>query len=345
MASPAAFRESSAHKVVLVTGANSGIGLALCGRILSQDNQIRLCMACRNMRKADAAKSELLLSHPGADISLLKMDVGDVNSVIKGAMEIRQRYQRLDYLYLNAGIMPNPHFNLKAFLDGLFSRKVFHMFATGNGLLTQEDWLTDDGLQQVFMTNVFGHFLLIRNLEPLFDQAGCTSQVIWTSSSNARKSAFSLTDYQHSQGQESYSSSKYASDLLSVSLNKHYNSKHLFSSVVCPGLVMTNLTYGIFPPILWTIITPFMWLFRIFTNSFTLNPYNGTEAMVWLFTQKPESLDPLVKYHSCTSGLGSNYVAQCKMDIDIETAEVFYQEMLKLESKMKANIQKTGDNG
>ncbi|XP_059840733.1 3-keto-steroid reductase isoform X2 [Hypanus sabinus] len=344
MASPAAVRASSARKVVLVTGANSGIGLALCGRILSEDNQIHLCMACRNMQKAEDAKSELLLSHPGADISLLKIDIGNVNSVIKGAIEIKQRYQRLDYLYLNAGIMPNPRFNLKAFLDGLFSREVFSMFTTGNGLLTQEDWLTDDGLQQVFMTNVFGHFLLIRNLEPLFDQAGCTSQIIWTSSRNARKSAFSLTDYQHSQGQESYSSSKYASDLLSVSLNKHYNSKGVFSSVVCPGLVMTNLTYGIFPPIFWTIIAPFMWLIRIFTSSFTLNPYNGTEAMVWLFRQKPESLDPIVKYQSCTSGLGNNYVAQYKMDIDIETAEVFYQEMLKLENKMKANTQKTGDN-
>ncbi|XP_078263893.1 3-keto-steroid reductase/17-beta-hydroxysteroid dehydrogenase 7 isoform X2 [Rhinoraja longicauda] len=265
-------------------------------------------MACRNMQKADAAKSELLLSHPGADISLLKLDVGNANSVVKAAKEIRQRYQHLDYLYLNAGIMPNPRFSLKAFLNGLFSRKIFSMFATGDGLLTQEDWLSDDGLQQVFMTNVFGHFLLIRNLEALFGQSGCTSQVIWTSSSNARKSTFSLTDYQHSQGQESYSSSKYATDLLSVSLNKHYNNK-----------------------------------IRIFTNSFTLSPYNGTEAMVWLFTQKPESLDPMMKYHSCTSGVGNNYVATYKMDIDIEMAEVFYQEVLKLENKVTTKIQTTGD--
>lgn len=334
----------SARRVVLVTGANSGIGLALCDRILSEDDQIHLCMACRNMQKAEAAKSELLLSHPGADINLLKLDVGNVDSVIKGAKEIRQRYQHLDYLYLNAGIMPNPRFNLKAFLNGLFSRKIFSMFATADGLLTQEDWLSDDGLQQVFMTNVFGHFLLIRNLEALFSRSGYTSQVIWTSSSNASKSTFSLTDYQHSQGQESYSSSKYATDLLSVCLNKHYNNKGLFSSVVCPGFVLTNLTFNIFPPIFWTIITPIMWLIRIFTNSFTLSPYNGTEAMVWLFTQKSESLDPMVKYHSCTSGVGNNYVATYKMDIDIETAEVFYQEILTLENKMTTKSQITGDN-
>lgn len=32
------------------------------------------------------------------------------------------RYNRLDYLYLNAGIMPNPQFDLTAFFKGLFSR-------------------------------------------------------------------------------------------------------------------------------------------------------------------------------------------------------------------------------
>lgn len=32
------------------------------------------------------------------------------------------RYHRIDFLYLNAGIMPNPQVNVKAFLKGLFSR-------------------------------------------------------------------------------------------------------------------------------------------------------------------------------------------------------------------------------
>lgn len=32
------------------------------------------------------------------------------------------RYSRIDFLYLNAGIMPNPQVNVKAFFKGLFSR-------------------------------------------------------------------------------------------------------------------------------------------------------------------------------------------------------------------------------
>lgn len=32
------------------------------------------------------------------------------------------RFQRLDYVYLNAGIMPSPHLNLRALLSSLFSR-------------------------------------------------------------------------------------------------------------------------------------------------------------------------------------------------------------------------------
>lgn len=42
-------------------------------------------------------------------------------------------------------------------------RNVIHMFATGEGLLTQEDLLNSDGLQEVFATNLFGHFLLVHH--------------------------------------------------------------------------------------------------------------------------------------------------------------------------------------
>ncbi|KAM6948691.1 3-keto-steroid reductase/17-beta-hydroxysteroid dehydrogenase 7-like, partial [Aplochiton taeniatus] len=222
-------------KVILVTGANSGIGLALCERLLCADSQLRLCLACRNMQRAEAARSALLTSHPNACVDVLHLDVGSVRSVLHAAQEVKTRYSRLDFLYMNAGIMPNPQVDIKAFFKGLFSSNVINMFATAEGILTQQDRLNSDGLLEVFSTNLFGHFLLIRELEPLLCHAGYNTRVVWTSSSNARRSAFSIEDIQHQQGTEPYSSSKYASDLLSLALNRHKNSQGLYSSVICPG--------------------------------------------------------------------------------------------------------------
>ncbi|KAF7223182.1 3-keto-steroid reductase/17-beta-hydroxysteroid dehydrogenase 7 [Nothobranchius furzeri] len=324
------------EKVVLVTGANSGIGLALCERLLTEDRQLRLCLACRNTQRAEAARAALLTSHSGARVDLLHLDVGSVLSVLSAAQEIKARYNRLDFLYLNAGIMPNPAVDIRAFFTGFFSRNIINMFATAEGLLTQQDRPNSDGLQEVFATNLFGHFLLIRELEPLLCQPGHASRLIWTSSSNARRSAFSIEDIQHRKGKEPYSSSKYASDLLSLALNRHKNNQGLFSSVTCPGLVMTNLTYGILPSFLWTLIMPIMWLIRIFTNTFTLTPYNGAEALHHLFSQKPESLDPRAKYHSLTSGFGNNYTETRQMDVDDEMSEVFFSKLLQLEKVVRS---------
>lgn len=49
------------------------------------------------------------------------------------------------------------------------------MFATAEGLLTQQDLLNSDGLQEVFATNLFGHFLLVRpnlHLQMASDKSG-----------------------------------------------------------------------------------------------------------------------------------------------------------------------------
>ncbi|KAJ7332376.1 hypothetical protein JRQ81_014556 [Phrynocephalus forsythii] len=327
-------------KVALVTGANSGIGFALCERLLQEDGSLHVCLACRNMEKANLARDKLLSSFPVADISILQIDVGDMGSVLRAAEEIKTRFHRLDYLFLNAGIMVNPSISFGAFVRGIFSRRVYRMLTTAEGMMSQEDRVTSDGLQEVFATNLFGHFLLIRQLEPLVCSAEKNCHLIWTSSVNAHKSNFSLQDYQHSHGTENYSSSKYATDLTSVALNNHYNKRGLYSSVICPGIVKSNMTYKLLPPFIWILLSPLFWLFRLFGPTYTLTPYNGAEAQIWLFKQKPESLDPLMKYHSCTSFFGNNYVEARKMDLSEDMSEKLYEKLLELEKQILARCNK-----
>nr|XP_019787529.1 3-keto-steroid reductase isoform X2 [Tursiops truncatus]XP_030703283.1 3-keto-steroid reductase isoform X2 [Globicephala melas]XP_058898377.1 3-keto-steroid reductase/17-beta-hydroxysteroid dehydrogenase 7 isoform X2 [Kogia breviceps] len=110
------------RKVVLITGASSGVGLALCRRLLEEDHELHLCLACRNMSKAEAVRTALLASHPTAEVSTVQVDVSSLPSVFQASKELKQRFQRFDYVYLNAGIMPNPQLNIKALFCGLFSR-------------------------------------------------------------------------------------------------------------------------------------------------------------------------------------------------------------------------------
>ncbi|XP_070602815.1 3-keto-steroid reductase/17-beta-hydroxysteroid dehydrogenase 7 isoform X1 [Erythrolamprus reginae] len=322
------------QRVAIVTGATSGIGSALCERLLQEDENIHICLACRNLDKANVTRDNLLSSFPRAYISIVKIDVGSLESVLHAAQEIKMRFHRLDYLFLNAGIMVNPSVSFWAFLRGLFSSRAFRMLTTAEGLIAQQDRVTPDGLQEVFATNIFGHFVLIRQLEPLLCCLENPSQLIWTSSVSAHKSNFSLDDIQHKQGKESYSSSKYCTDLTSVALNNHFNKQGLFSSVMCPGVVMTNMTYEMMSPLFWKLLFPFLWLLRLFTPTYTLTPYNGAEAQIWLFKQKPELLDPLVKYHSCTNILGKNYSESRKMDINEDIAEKLYKKLLELEKQL-----------
>lgn len=70
----------------------SGIGLALCERLLSQDTEgLQLCLACRNMCRAQAARAALLTSHPTAQVALLQMDTSSISSVLTAAQEVKLR--------------------------------------------------------------------------------------------------------------------------------------------------------------------------------------------------------------------------------------------------------------
>lgn len=58
----------------------------------------------------------------------------------------------------------------------LVSRKVLHMLTTAEGIMTQTDRLNGDGLQEVFTTNLFGHFILVRLCKSWAVGLGSTAQ-------------------------------------------------------------------------------------------------------------------------------------------------------------------------
>ncbi|KAH9487545.1 hypothetical protein Btru_072690 [Bulinus truncatus] len=336
--------DSKTSKVAVITGANTGLGFTLAQRLLNIYPKMQLCLACRSKDKGLAAATSLTGIYPDANISVVTLDISSVTSVYSAADTIRVKYDHIDYLYLNAGVMKVTGIDWQYFWKGLFSSRIFYMFTTGEGLLCQADEVTEDGLQCVFQTNVFGHYVLVKELEDRLGsipgKADQPSQIIWTSSSASLEKMFDIDDFQHKNGKDPYSASKYAIDVLSVGLNEKMNKKNIYSYPVCPGLVMTNMTYGILPHWFWTLLLPFMWLLRFFVPSMTNTTQNGTEALVWLSYQEPSTLDPQKKYMSHVSVLNRPYVAQDKMNINPETAEKFVKELDKLDYSLKLRNKK-----
>lgn len=70
----------------------SGVGLALCKRLLEEDDELHVCLACRNVGKAEAVRGALLASHPAAEVSVVQVDVCSLQSVLRATGELKQRY-------------------------------------------------------------------------------------------------------------------------------------------------------------------------------------------------------------------------------------------------------------
>lgn len=306
------------RRVAVVTGGNCGIGLTTCERLLTIHNDLELCLLCRNVTRAEAAKKALLISHPNSTISIVVMDTSDVKSVFKAAKILKERYKRIDFLYLNAGIMPVTGVNWSNVVKGILSTKCAHVLSTGEGCLNHSDEVTKDGLKNIFASNVFGHYALIKEMEERLGDEKET-QIIWTSSTAAMLSSFDVNDIEDRHGKNPYSSSKYVMDTVSVSLNDRLNKKNVYSHTTSPGLVMTNMITEILPNWVWSILYPLLMILRIFCSSINFSAYNGTEAMVWLSTQKPSTLDPRVKFCSCTDMFGKSYMETIKLSTGRET--------------------------
>jgi NAD(P)-dependent dehydrogenase (short-subunit alcohol dehydrogenase family) len=86
-----------AGKVALVTGGNSGIGLATA-KLFSQEGA-RVVIAGRDRSTLDEAISTI-----GSDVLALQVDVANLEQIDRLYKEIAERFGKIDILFANAGI-------------------------------------------------------------------------------------------------------------------------------------------------------------------------------------------------------------------------------------------------
>ncbi|KAL6241306.1 hypothetical protein RBB50_011779 [Rhinocladiella similis] len=90
-------------KVVLVTGGNAGIGKATI-RALARHSPARIYLCARRREAAETAAAGLRSESRFDRIHILDLDLATLDSVKKCAAEFNEKENRLDLLFLNAGV-------------------------------------------------------------------------------------------------------------------------------------------------------------------------------------------------------------------------------------------------
>lgn len=94
-------------KLFLVTGANSGLGYEVTRGLARKGATV--LMACRSLKKGKEAADAIQAENPRGELPLMELDLADLSSVRKFAQEFHARYDRLDVLVNNAGVMATPY--------------------------------------------------------------------------------------------------------------------------------------------------------------------------------------------------------------------------------------------
>lgn len=200
-------------RVALVTGGNSGLGLETCRALAGKGATVVLC--CRTPAKGEAAREDILGTHPAASVEVQTLDVAALDSVQQAANALLERHPAIHLLVNNAGIMATPKGQ------------------------------TVDGFEQQFGTNHLGHFALTGRLLPAL-KAASGARVVHVSSLAARGGRMRWDDLMHEKGYSPlavYNQSKLANQLFAYGLQRRLAAHGIDASSIAahPGFAQTNL--------------------------------------------------------------------------------------------------------
>ncbi len=203
-------------RTAIVTGANSGLGLATARELARAGAAVWL--AGRSEDRVRGAMQAIQGQVPGADLTVGLLDLADLSSVRAFAASFAAPGRSLDLLINNAGIMAAPR------------------------------RLTKDGFESQFGTNHLGHFALTGLLLAALLKAP-TPRVVTVSSHLHRRGTMDFDDL---QGERKYSpwgaygQSKLANLMFCFELQRRATEAGtaLLSMAAHPGYAATNLQFA-----------------------------------------------------------------------------------------------------
>lgn len=202
-------------QTVLVTGANSGLGLNTTRALAAKGAHV--LMACRDAEKAKAARQSLLDTQPDARLTLKPLDLSSLASVRALAADLKTEGVALSLLINNAGVMAVPHGH------------------------------TRDGFETQMGTNHLGHFaltgLLLERLQPGARIVNVASMAHrWTPGINFDDLHW---DRRHYRRWQAYGDSKLANLLFTFELHRWLVTRRrdALSVAAHPGYADTHLQF------------------------------------------------------------------------------------------------------
>lgn len=201
---------NSGSKVVLVTGANKGIGFEVARQLGLQGH--RVVIGARDASRGEEAAAELRAL--GISASTVEIDVTRSNSIAAAALQLEQEFGVLDVLVNNAGIAVDHH--------------------------TKPEDVTHDQLVATYETNVFGVIAVTNAMLPLLKKS-VSGRVVNQSAELASLRLPQLQPPMVFLNWLAYNSSKAALNSVTVEYAKAFRDTSLRFNAVSPGRVSSEL--------------------------------------------------------------------------------------------------------